>query len=355
MRSKRRVLRRIPSAACRSCSRGAVIVAVAIGASCDDQSVVGPPPPAAEPAAMSSPALSVGPMSDRDILVALYEATDGPNWFNSENWRTDVPLGEWYGVETDASGRVVRLDLGGRWDTDAREWIPHGLSGAIPAELGNLTDLIYLQLQDNQLSGTIPVELGSLVQLEDLLLSSNELTGTVPLIFLELLQLRWFQFEDNGGLCLPADLVTWYEGIENREGPVCPDADVLRALYEAAGGAGWTNADGWLGDGPLGDWWGVDIDTSGRVSAVDLEGNGLSGSLPRRLGDLAGLTILRIGDPALSGRLPSSLSRTPLQELRYANTDLCIPAEAWFREWLATIPDHEGTGMDALRYPTAKS
>ena len=48
--------------------------------------------------------------SDRAALVALYHATDGPNWIDSENWLTDAPLGEWYGVDTDSSGRVVRLE-----------------------------------------------------------------------------------------------------------------------------------------------------------------------------------------------------------------------------------------------------
>ena len=71
-------------------------------------------------------------------LVALYEATDGPNWVNNDNWLTDAPLDEWYGVETDASGRVVRLNLGGRWDSEAREFMLHGLTGPIPSELGDL-------------------------------------------------------------------------------------------------------------------------------------------------------------------------------------------------------------------------
>ena len=52
--------------------------------------------------------------SDRGALVALYEATDGPNWVNNDNWLTDAPLGEWYGVETDSSGRVVRIELAGQ-------------------------------------------------------------------------------------------------------------------------------------------------------------------------------------------------------------------------------------------------
>ena len=410
MTSKRHVHRRATTAAWHTRARGAMILAVVVVAACDE-SVVAPPAAlvaASPPSALRSPA----PASDRDILIALYETTDGPNWLNSDNWLTDAPLGEWYGVDTDASGRVVRLDLAGMWDSENSQWIRHGLSGAIPAELGGLANLEWLSLGNNELTGPIPAELGNLAHLdrlnldrnqlsgpipaelgglgnlgtlglfgnqlsgtippelgnlanvwqlglaqnalsgpippelgglanlERLYLGSNELTGTVPLSFLQLSQLQGFGFGGNAGLCLPADLVAWYEGIEEREGPVCPDAEVLRALYEAAGGGGWTNADGWLGDGPLGQWYGVDVDASGRVSTVDLEGNGLSGRLPDRLGDLAGLTTLRIGDNALSGRLPSSLDRTPLQELRYANTDLCVPAEVWFREWLAAIPQH---------------
>ena len=53
---------------------------------------------------------------ERTALVALYEATDGPNWANSDNWLTDAPLGDWYGVRTDQSGRVVSLELAGEWD-----------------------------------------------------------------------------------------------------------------------------------------------------------------------------------------------------------------------------------------------
>ena len=69
---------------------------------------------------------------DRAALVALYNATDGPNWNDNTNWLTDAPLGEWYGVETDTSGRVVTLDLAGRVEQGVR--ILHGLSGPIPPE-----------------------------------------------------------------------------------------------------------------------------------------------------------------------------------------------------------------------------
>ena len=116
---------------------------------------------------------------DRAALAALYEATDGPNWVNSENWLTDAPLGEWYGVETDPAGRVVRLELRGRRD-EAGEWASHGLSGSLPPELGQLTELVRLRLDHNQLTGPIPSELGDLPRLEVLILGANSLTGSVP-------------------------------------------------------------------------------------------------------------------------------------------------------------------------------
>ena len=54
------------------------------------------------------------------------------------------------------------------------------MSGEIPAELANLSNLEDLDLSDNQLSGEIPAELGNLSNLEDLDLSDNQLGGEIP-------------------------------------------------------------------------------------------------------------------------------------------------------------------------------
>ena len=124
MTSKRHVHRRATTAAWHTRARGAVILAVVVVAACDE-SVVAPPAAlvaASPPSALLSPA----PASDHDILIALYETTDGPNWLNSDNWLTDAPLGDWYGVDTDASGRVVRLDLVGMWDSENSQQLRHG-------------------------------------------------------------------------------------------------------------------------------------------------------------------------------------------------------------------------------------
>ena len=158
---------------------------------------------------------------DRPALVALYEATDGQNWVNNDNWLSDAPLADWYGVDADGDGRVVYIGLGGTWDSDAQEWVRHGLSGPIPAELGTLSRLRRLHLDRNQLTGEIPAELSGLAGLLSLYLSANQLTGSIPPEFGDLANLESLRLNDNSKLAgaLPLSLASlsaldefWYYG-----------------------------------------------------------------------------------------------------------------------------------------------
>ena len=75
--------------------------------------------------ATAPPAASGSVETDREALVALYNATDGENWNRNANWLSDAPLWEWDGVTISDSGRVSQLYFNAR-----------NLSGEIPAELG---------------------------------------------------------------------------------------------------------------------------------------------------------------------------------------------------------------------------
>ena len=57
--------------------------------------------------------IPVAPTSSEDkaALIALYNATNGANWVNNENWLTDKAVASWYGVSTGNDGRVTGLRL----------------------------------------------------------------------------------------------------------------------------------------------------------------------------------------------------------------------------------------------------
>ena len=194
-------------------------------------------------------------LADRDVLVALYNATNGANWTRNDNWLSNRPLGEWYGVTTDANGRVTELDL-----TQNR------LSGPIPPELGDLVNLTYLHLADNQLTGCVPATLQN-VQDNDL----NQL------------------------------------GLPSCSAQALADRDVLVAFYNATNGASWTHKTNWLSDRPIGAWYGVTTDAYGRVTKLKIELNEVRGPIPSELGNLANLTELRLYGNRLSGSIPSEL------------------------------------------------
>ena len=81
--------------------------------------------------------------TDRAALVALYNATGGPSWTDNTNWLSTEPLSEWFGVETNDDGRVTGLDLGG-WRREEQRVVGNGLSGPIPADVGNLAQRCVL-------------------------------------------------------------------------------------------------------------------------------------------------------------------------------------------------------------------
>ena len=131
---------------------------------------------------------------NRAVLVALYNATGGPNWTDNENWLTDAPLSEWAGVGSSAEWSEDRLmaDCVLTLNLSANQ-----LTGEIPAELGELSELTGLFLGENQLTGEIPAELGELSEMISLDLAGNQLTGEIPAELGELSEMFQLDLSDN--------------------------------------------------------------------------------------------------------------------------------------------------------------
>ena len=90
-------------------------------------------------------------------------------------------------------------------------------------------------------------------------------------------------------------------------GSVASDRAALIALYNATEGGSWTTRTNWLSGRPLDEWHGVTTDSGGRVTALDLYENGLTGEIPPELGGLSNLTTLELTGNQLTGAIPPEL------------------------------------------------
>ena len=242
--------------------------------------------------------------SDRAALVVLYNTAGGANWANNSSWTSDAPLGEWFGIETDDNGRVVRVDLQ-----------ENSLSGAIPGDLGNLTSLKWLFLNNhratspttNRLTGTIPPELGQLTNLESLYLGANPLTGEIPSELAGLVRLKrlgLFASQLSGEIPSSlGDLANLDMLLLDRNsfsGPIPVELGNLTNLNHLN-----LSVNQLTGTIP------ASLGNLTRLEHLGLNKNQLTGSIPASLGNLSNLNSMYISENELSGCIPVGLRRVP--------------------------------------------
>ncbi len=169
-----------------------------------------------------------------------------------------------------------------------------------------------IDLAGNGLAGRLPTELGQLTELRDLRIGDNpRLTGPLPLS-LTSLALTDLHYAGTG-LCSvdSRPFRDWLATITSHDGTgrecTSTDREVLVAFYHATGGTAWTNSANWLTDAPIGQWYGATTDSDSAVISLDLSANGLAGSLPPEIGDLANINQLWLGTNQLSGPIPPEL------------------------------------------------
>ena len=311
-----------------------------------------PTPTPTPGAAPPPPGTAAERAAERAALVALYNATDGPDWTRRDNWLTGAPLSAWYGVTADAGGRVTRLLLGANelrgsipdlsalanltnlslHSNELRGPIPdlsalanltnlslsgNDLSGSIP-DLSALANLERLSLYSNELSGSIP-DLGALANLTNLSLSHNDLSGSIPdlsaLANLEDLSLYSNDLSgsipDLGAL---VNLTNLSLSGNDLSGPI-PDLSALTNLERLS-----LSANDLSGSIP-------DLSALVNLETLSLYNNELSGSIP----DLSGLANLRSLDlerNRLTGPVPDLSALANLTDLSLASNYLCLPEDA---------------------------
>ncbi|XP_062094636.1 probable leucine-rich repeat receptor-like serine/threonine-protein kinase At3g14840 isoform X4 [Humulus lupulus] len=163
-----------------------------------------------------------------------------------------------------ASTKLERLDI-----------CVNNLSGPIPAELGNITTLKYLNMESNLFSETIPSELGKLVNMEYMSLNANNLTGRFPLSLTNLSKL-------------------WALGIGSNY---------------------------FTGRMPeFGNWK--------QLQILDMQGSSFSGPIPPSISTLANLINLDLSFNKLEGPLPN-FQILPLSYIYLTSNLLSGPIPAW--------------------------
>lgn len=281
---------------------------------------------------------------ERAALIAIYNALDGDNWENNENWCTDKPLNEWYGVWIE-NGHVISID-------DALNY--NNVHGDIPAELGDLTHLQRLQLYSAQGITSLPKEIGKLDRVWAMSIYGSSITSlpdemgnmrllntlnlsdmpikTLPkelanclnlsAIYisgteLETLPAEFANFVKLGALTLSNNqLTTLPEGVTNNK------SISSLSIYEEG-----------IQQLP------ATIGNMSNLQSLTIGCNNLT-SLPAELGNLSNLTSLSIHHTRLNGNLPAelgNLKNLQMLDLSYNEFTGTIPASYGDLSNLATL------------------
>jgi len=270
------------------------------------------------------------PVSECQVLVDLYQSTNGAGWINNSNWLSSTYVNNWFGIGVESNHVVYIIlqnnklsgslpdSLGDLNYLEALALTNSNITGTIPSKFGQLLSLKMLVLFDNNLSGSIPESLGNLTNLWSLDLCLNQLIGVIPsslgnLINLNRLNLRNNQLSgsipDSLGYLINLEIL--YLGVNQLTGPIPSSLGNLIYLQQ-----------------------------------LMLYYNQLTGTIPDSLGNLVNLTYLPLQENQLIGNIPLSFTNLlSLNSFYFYSTNLCEPTTPEFLSWKETVGTWEGTGI----------
>lgn len=212
------------------------------------------------------------------------------------------------------------------------------LTGSIPTSFGGLTSLLYLHLDHNQLSGEIPTQLGNITNLRYLELQNNQLSGSIPTSLANLNELIRLTLSSNQlSGTIPAQL-----GSMPKLSRVRLDHNQLTGSIPSQLGNGiiyllYLNDNLLTGSIP-----GTLGNLSDTMWYLSLENNQLSGSIPSAIGNLVELIHLDLSGNQLSGNVPASFANL---------TKLCGADNS---TWYCTVSVKTDLGYNRLTVPATE-
>ena len=253
---------------------------------------------------------------EREILIKFYYATNGDQWENNTNWCSDKPVGEWYGVETHYDGLVYKMRF---VYNDPANFNGNNLSGHLIPELGDLSELSFLEIQFSQLSGNIPEELGKLKHLYHLNLSYNQLSGEIPTSISQMTRLQYLELHKNQLSGEIPNSIWQMPSLKRIElqynqlsGELPQNINDLKTLDYLD-----LSYNQFTGEIP------ETICLLSDLFRLELSNNQLTGTLPENIGNLKKLEILKLANNQLSGTIPASIKQcSELTNIDLSNNQL---------------------------------
>ncbi|CAL0333713.1 unnamed protein product [Lupinus luteus] len=204
------------------------------------------------------------------------------------------------------------------------------ISGSIPTEVGEIANLEELIIENNLLGGPLPPSLGNLSKLKRLLLSANNFTGTIPETFSKLKNLTDFRIDGNSlSGKIPILIGNWtnlhrldLQGT-SMEGPIPSTISELKILTELR----ITDLNGPTMTFP-------NLKNLTNLKRLELRNCLITGPIPDYIGDLTKLKSLDLSFNMLTGSIPNSIHG--LKELDYlflTNNSLTGPIQDWILDW----------------------
>lgn len=191
--------------------------------------------------------------------------------------------------------RTSPYDLSMWWDGNmatAKDHRPNKarLTGTLPASIGQLSNLRFLDLSNQQLTGELPQSLGELSQLDTLELSNCRFSGSIPSSLGKIASLQYLSLAGN-----------------QLSGEIPATLGSLRQLREL-----------WLGRNELSGKL-PDLSALQALKQLGLDHNQLSGEIPASLSQLKNLYTLYLSANKLEGNIPTSFGGTQQANLIWAD------------------------------------